>query len=428
MTSVTLLLRFACATVVTFNLISLYLDFEAPSSAMNPPPAPGSQEHVDAAARVPLPPSPASRSRSPSPTLRGIMTMLSTLIIRTSVLETTIAAQQSAAPTSATAEPASKPEPASQPEPTSNPELPSSTPPSATAEPVGLHRFPPGTPIPPLAPLDGETPSKVLAWLHTAQAWLNFCSPFPTSTPACVNYIGTFFLTGRAALWWQACCAAAINTPLALSGGFSSFAAFHTAMVHALGVPFPQDQARKDLDAIKQTSTLSAYAAKFQSIVAHLPASESANHLYAFIRGLKPELQAFLSGKINNNTDDWHKAHTLASTFESTPLYRPSTTPSRPSPRPPSPATRLSVISSFPSSTSPRRGRSPTPRPSNTSAFTRPKLLPLTDDERAELIAKGGCFRCRQIGHMQADCKVFPSNRPAGPSRGASPSGTAPKN
>jgi hypothetical protein len=29
---------------------------------------------------------------------------------------------------------------------------------------------------------------------------------------------------------------------------------------------------------------------------------------------------------------------------------------------------------------------------------------------------------------MQADCKVFPSNRPAGPSRGASPSGTAPKN
>ena len=391
---------------------------------MNPPPAPGSQEHVDAAAQVPLPPSPSSRSRSPSPTLRGLFSLLNTLIIRTSILETTIAAQQSAASTSATAEPASKLESASKPESAPEPEPPCPPPP---AEPFGLYRFPPGTPIPPLAPLDGETPSKVLAWLHTAQAWLNFCSPFPTSTPACVNYIGTFFLTGRAAQWWQACCAAAINTPLALSGGFSSFAAFHTAMVHALGVPFPQDQARKDLDAMKQTSTVSAYAAKFQSIVAHLPASESANHLYAFIRGLKPELQAFLSGKINNNTDTWHMAHTLASAFESSPLYRPSPAPSRPSPRPPSPATRLSAVSSFPSA-SPRRGRSPTPRPSNTSASNRPKLLPLTDDERADLIARGGCFRCRQLGHMQADCKVFPSNRSAGPSRGASPSGVAPKN
>ena len=383
---------------------------------MNPSPIPGSQEAVAAAAQVPLP---ESRSRSPSPsTIRGMMAMLATLIARTSAIETTIAAQQSAA--SATSAP--QPAPALPP--------PSATPPFA--EPIdyniyGLHRFPPGTPIPPLDKLDGEAPSKVLAWLHTAHAWLNFCSPFPISSPACVNYIGTFFLVGRAAQWWQACCAAAAGTPLAFSGGFTCFSSFHGAMVRALGIPFPQDQARKDLDAVKQTSTVSAYASKFQSIVAHLPVGESANHLYAFIRGLKPELQAFLAGKINNMTDTWHTAHTLASTFETSPLYRPSPAAPRPPPRPSSPSPRLFAVSS--SSAPPRRGRSPTPRPSNNaSSPTRPKLLPLTDEERAYLIANNGCFRCRQLGHISDACTTFTSNRSAGASRGASPSGTAPKN
>ena len=381
---------------------------------MNPPPPPGSPEEVAAAAQVPLPES-RSRSRSPSPTIRSVMAMLTSMILRTSVLEGTVAAQLAASAAS-TYPAASKPEP---PPP----------PPPATAEPIddayGSYPFPPGTPAPPLDKLDGETPSKVAAWLHTARTWLTCYTRISLSTPASVNYIGTFFLVGRAAQWWQACCAAAANTPLAFSGGFSCFSTFHTALIHALGVPFPQDQARKDLDAIKQTSTVSTYAARFQSIVAHLPVSESANHLYAFIRGLKPELQASLAGKINNMTDTWHTAYTLASTFENSPLYRPSP-PSRPPPRSQSPAPRLAAISS--SSAPPRRGRSPTPCPANSSSTNKPKLAPITDEERAYLIANNGCFRCRQLGHLGYQCETYTSTRPAGPSRGTSPSNTAPKN
>ncbi len=164
---------------------------------------PGSSEELNAAAQVPLP---KSRSRSPSPSsLRGLVTMMATLLLRVSNIETSFAAAASTPPPAASKAPA-----------------------AFTPEPIDTnvyeaYPFPPGTPAPPLDKLDGEVPSKVSAWLSTARAWITCYTRLPLSSPACVNYIGTFFLAGRAAQWWQACCAAAANTPLAFSGGFSTF-------------------------------------------------------------------------------------------------------------------------------------------------------------------------------------------------------------
>jgi len=290
--------------------------------------------------------------------------------------------------------------------------------------PADNRRFtlPPGTPLPPLETFTGEDTSMTSAWLGTVEAWLMLSD---LSTSLWVQHIGTFYLKGRAKLWWQGCRDAATyaNNPLASSGGFSSFASFRTALITALGNPFPQAKARRDLDVVRQTASVSAYASNFQSIVSLLPPTESANHLYAFMRGLKPEIQLQLTSMINMDTDTWHRAYTLASTIESSPLYRPNAAPA-PAPRRPTP-TRLSAASDVPSS--PRRGRSPTPHPS-TNANPPPKLDPITDEERARLIRLGGCFRCRQLGHISTACPIFTNPRTPGPSRGASPSRPAPKN
>ncbi|KAI1285856.1 hypothetical protein EDD11_000683 [Mortierella claussenii] len=38
-----------------------------------------------------------------------------------------------------------------------------------------------------------------------------------------------------------------------------------------------------------------------------------------------------------------------------------------------------------------------------------PKLTP---EEKAYLISKKGCFRCRKIGHMASQCRIFPNQQP----------------
>ncbi|KAF9554554.1 hypothetical protein EC968_009596 [Mortierella alpina] len=42
----------------------------------------------------------------------------------------------------------------------------------------------------------------------------------------------------------------------------------------------------------------------------------------------------------------------------------------------------------------------------NNSASRPPKLTP---EEKAYLIANNGCFRCRKIGHMASNCRIFPT-------------------
>jgi hypothetical protein len=155
------------------------------------------------------------------------------------------------------------------------------------------------------------------------------------------------------------------------------------------------------------------------------------NLRYAFLRGLKPDIQAHLDGRINMTTGSWHDAHSIALVFESSPMYRPSTSTSAAtfssSRRPPpdrrtstSPA-RLAAIST----PSRPRGRSPTPRPPPSST---PKLAPLTEEERKYLIDNNGCFRCRELGHRSFECTTFTNARTPGPSRGASPLRSALKN
>ncbi|KAF9117648.1 hypothetical protein BG015_006899 [Linnemannia schmuckeri] len=45
----------------------------------------------------------------------------------------------------------------------------------------------------------------------------------------------------------------------------------------------------------------------------------------------------------------------------------------------------------------------------NTNNAPRPPKL--TPEDKAYLIAKKGCFRCRKIGHMASQCRTFPSTQ-----------------
>jgi hypothetical protein len=50
----------------------------------------------------------------------------------------------------------------------------------------------------------------------------------------------------------------------------------------------------------------------------------------------------------------------------------------------------------------------PTPTPMEIDALRR-KPSPLTPEERARLLKTGGCFYCRQCGHVLANCPSKPS-------------------
>jgi hypothetical protein len=357
--------------------------------------------------------------------MRDIFKLMSSIFLE---LKRVPAATPAAAATTPAATPA-----ALQPTPNAGASPPLPPPPSPPNTPPPLpFCLPPGVPAPPLAIFDGKTPSDAFAWLATAETWLSvvFGVAFLATPLDGLTYLATFYLGSGAAQWWQSCLASSTSSPYAKSGGFSSFSSFRDAFTIALGIPNPQDKARRDLDTIKQTSTVSAYAAKFQSIAAHLPSSEVGNLRYAFLRGLKPEIQAHLDGKINTATGSWHEAHSIALAFESSPMYRPST-PSSSFRRPPPPPARrtsdsparLAAIAT-PNRT---RGRSPTPRPPTTSSPPT-KLAPLTDEDRKYLIENGGCFRCRELGHRSFECTTFTNSRTPGPSRGASPLRSALKN
>jgi hypothetical protein len=50
------------------------------------------------------------------------------------------------------------------------------------------------------------------------------------------------------------------------------------------------------------------------------------------------------------------------------------------------------------------------PQAKQQATDTKPKLQKLTDAEREELRAKGGCFRCRETGHMSHECPLKSKN------------------
>ena len=148
-----------------------------------------------------------------------------------------------------------------------------------------------------------------------------------------------------------------------------------------LAAQFPvQDAARRArvaLNALRQgRSTVSVYYAQFLALILHVPDMSPADRCFAFLNGLRPEINAVVIQHVK--FDDFESCHSHALRAEN------------------------------------RQPVAPVAAPAHVNAIIRQpglRLQRLTPADRARLMAEGKCFRCRQSGHQAADCTAFPRDR-----------------
>jgi hypothetical protein len=191
-------------------------------------------------------------------------------------------------------------------------------------------------------------------------------------------------LTGPALTWVMGIA----KDPVHQATTLASYTAFTTALAAAFTPLEAALAARQRLWTCVQTTTVEAYVNLFRTIclaIAHITDHEK---LDRFLHGLKPAVRKELMVRgVSTFADATSMAirYDLASMLASAPAL-PSAPPSRP------PA-RINTV--------------------NTSTSSAPATVrqPLTDAIKADLLAKGACFYCRQPGHSIADCPTRPARQ-----------------
>jgi hypothetical protein len=149
---------------------------------------------------------------------------------------------------------------------------------------------------------------------------------------------------------------------------------------------------RDQLADFKQTSSVRAYAHKMQDLALQIPNMHDEELLDRFVRGLKPRTRQEV---VMREPTSFEKAVQLADRYDS--LFMPGFGFNRQ----PSGSTSVSYRRD-PVLTTPADASSSGPVPMEIGAVKR-KISPLTPDKRARLLKTGGCFYCRQPGHVLAN-------------------------
>ena len=146
--------------------------------------------------------------------------------------------------------------------------------------------------------------------------------------------------------------------------------------------------ARRKLSTLSQTSTVEAYVKAIRELLLDIHNICPKELLHKFLHGLKPNVRTHVALQHPSTfAQAVHEATIVENTTaaHSTPPI-PPTPPPNPKPPQPQHTTRLNAT---------------------TSHVSKPRA-PITDEERAELNAKGGCTYCRQLGHTIASCPIRP--------------------
>ena len=254
----------------------------------------------------------------------------------------------------------------------------------------------------PANPPEVNGPKDVETFLTQMRTFLYLSEINPTSQTAVA--VASQFLRGDTASWF----ASKQKLYNDIAGGFGTFNDFAAGLRIATGIRDPVKTARENLANARHRTSVAKYREDFSKWQAYLPVESSTAH--AFYRGLKDDIRLLLVGKCSYTVDSWERIADLAEEMDrekfharGTTSYRPSATPSGPVPM------DLGVVeakTSYPRS----RSSSPAPRPSTPGS--RPALKRLTDADRDQLRKEGRCFKCREKGHVSADCptKVAPKN------------------
>lgn len=199
-------------------------------------------------------------------------------------------------------------------------------------------------------------------------------------------------LVSDAKSWWRSS-GLSITTPW--SRFEEDFLAFHTP-------PNAVAAAREALESLKQgRRSVALYTHEFRRLLRRVPTLDKGTALHWFVKGLEPDTSKEVKLRQCASLDQAISTATLIHSI----LF-----PNGPTVAPKQHTSDMEVDSLHVAinnltaqvnylSQGPNRHNN-APRP--------PKLTPA---EKAHLIANGGCFRCRKIGHMASNCRTFPTQQ-----------------
>ena len=211
----------------------------------------------------------------------------------------------------------------------------------------------------------GRRGESVDSWLFQLEQYFNL-TELPEDRQA---FFAASFFKENAALWWQSWYRSLIGEHPQVT-----WTEFATAVRTQFRPVNAERIAREKLTNLRQTSSVAAYTHAFRTILLDLSGLAEADRLFAYIRGLKQNIAALV--QVSNPVTVKAAARTAKNIDAVYWEHRPK-----------------ALWASRPT-------RSTGPTPMELDSIRR---TPLTESERANLRRTGGCFYCREQGHLAKD-------------------------
>lgn len=199
-------------------------------------------------------------------------------------------------------------------------------------------------------------------------------------------------LEGEAKAWWR-------SSGLKLD---STWKAFEAAFIAYHTPPNAVAAARQELNNLRQKGlTINEYTHKFRRLLRLIPAMDAETALYIYTMGLEPETSKEV--RLRQPSTMEQAVHQAAIVHAILHPNGPTTT-ANPAPLPTSTATAMEVDNLSTVINHIKRPTASWDKNSTLGANMHRPLSKLTPQEKARLMKIGGCFKCRQRGHMAANC------------------------
>lgn len=224
----------------------------------------------------------------------------------------------------------------------------------------------------------------VSQWLFESERYFTLSGTNPLEA---VQYASSY-LGGAAAIWWRS--RVRQHGP---TGGVGSWEGFVEALTTQFKPINGEKLARDKLARIIQARSVQDYASRFRTLCLQIDGITESEMLDRFVRGLKPHVQREVELRDPTTLDE---AVRIAERVDAIDFRSraPQTTW----------AQRVAPIQKQPAIVHDIK-----PTPMELDVLARPKVQPLTFSEKERLRKVGGCFYCRQLGHMIGEC---PSRQP----------------